>query len=203
MEVRELKHDLRKWRLVLQIKRLALQTWPRLHDWIFLHAADDSGFSGGGASEGWLFARHFLAGNQKCHPASTLPVCCSSDASRHSACAGDVMRWPDTVGDSGAAVCDSSGCGVSVCPSISATLAKMTSSLNPPCCHLFVAVPTPAGSRGVRLTLCDGPTLSETSGGCINVDVDIRYSRVTWQCVRGIHTCLRGTSRDGAVTLPW
>ena len=31
MEVRELKHDLRKWRPVLQITRLALQTWPRLH----------------------------------------------------------------------------------------------------------------------------------------------------------------------------
>ena len=32
MEVRELKHDLRKWRPVLQIKRLTLQTWPGLHD---------------------------------------------------------------------------------------------------------------------------------------------------------------------------
>jgi len=29
---------------------------------------------------------------------------------------------------------------------------------------MFVAPMTPAGSRGVRLTLCDGPTLSETRG---------------------------------------
>ena len=29
---------------------------------------------------------------------------------------------------------------------------------------LFAAAPTPAASRGVRLTLCDGPTLSETRG---------------------------------------
>ena len=91
-------------------------------------------------------------------------MCCCSDASRQPGCAVDIVRWPDTVGDSGAAVCGSSGGGVTVCPSIFATLAKMTSSLNPPCCHLFVAVPTPAGSRDVRLTLCDGPTLSETRG---------------------------------------
>ena len=30
--------------------------------------------------------------------------------------------------------------------------------------HLCAASPTPAGSRDVRLTLCDGPTLSETRG---------------------------------------
>ena len=137
MEVRELKHDLRKWRLVLQIKRLALQTWPRLHDWIFLHAAEDSGFSGGGASEGWLFARHFLAGNQKCHPASTLSVCCSFDASRHPACAGDVMRWPDTVGDSGAAVCGSSGGGATKYPSSLSTLDNMPPSLDASCLLLL------------------------------------------------------------------
>jgi hypothetical protein len=29
---------------------------------------------------------------------------------------------------------------------------------------LFAAPPTPAGTRRVRLTLCDGPTLSETRG---------------------------------------
>ena len=29
---------------------------------------------------------------------------------------------------------------------------------------LFAAAPTPAGSRDVRLTLCDGLTLSETRG---------------------------------------
>jgi hypothetical protein len=29
---------------------------------------------------------------------------------------------------------------------------------------LFAAPPTPAGNRRVRVTLCDGPTLSETRG---------------------------------------
>ena len=93
--------------------------------------------------------------------ASTLSVCCCSDASRQPGCAVDIVRWPDTVGDSGAAVCDSSGCGVTVCPSIFATLAKNDIQPQP---SLFAAAPTPAGSRSVRLTLCDGPTLSETRG---------------------------------------
>ena len=106
-----MKHDLRKRRPVLQIKRLARQTCPRLHDWIFWHPAAVCGSSGGGAKAGVLFARQFLTGDHKCHPASTLLVCCSSDASRHPACAVDIVRWPDTVGDSGAAVCGSSGGG--------------------------------------------------------------------------------------------
>ena len=106
-----MKHDLRKRRPVLHIKRLARQTCPRLHDWIFWHPAAVCGSSGGGAKAGVLFARQFLTDGQKCHPASTLLVCCSSDASRHPAYTGGIVRWPDTVGDSGAAVCGSSGGG--------------------------------------------------------------------------------------------
>jgi hypothetical protein len=34
----------------------------------------------------------------------TQPDCCSSDASRQPAYAVDIVRWPDTVGDSGPAV---------------------------------------------------------------------------------------------------
>ena len=86
-----MKHDLRKRRPVLHIKRLARQTCPRLHDWIFWHPAAVCGSSGGSAKAGVLFARQFLT-DQKCHPASTLLVCCSSDASRHPACAVDIVQ---------------------------------------------------------------------------------------------------------------
>ena len=47
------------------------------------------------------------------------------------------------------------------CPPILVTLVQLVTE---PQRSLFVAAPTPAGSRGVRLTLCDGPTLSETRG---------------------------------------
>ena len=62
---------------------------------------------------------------------------------------------------------------------------KYDTSLNPPCCHLFVAVPTPAGSRGVRLTLCDGPTLSETRGRLFvasraAVQAGVHFARQFW-----------------------
>ena len=48
-----------------------------------------------------------------------------------------------------------------ICESSFVSLEKMTPSLNAP---LFAAAPTPAASRGVRVTLYDGPTLSETRG---------------------------------------
>ena len=44
-------------------------------------------------------------------PSLLSPVCCCSDASTQPGCAVDIVRWADTVGDSGAAVCDSSGGG--------------------------------------------------------------------------------------------
>jgi hypothetical protein len=101
-----------------------------------------------------------------CHPASTLLVCCSSDAdaSRPPTCAGDVMRWPDTVGDSGAAVCGSSGGGASEGGIFARQSCDLVEHATQPQRFLFAAPPTPAGPRRVRLTLCDGPTLSETQG---------------------------------------
>ena len=74
------------------------------------------------------------------------------------------MRWPDTVGDSGAAVCGSSGGGVRQVCTLPANFGDLVQLVTEPQRSLFVAPPTPAGSRGVRLTLCDGPTLSETRG---------------------------------------
>ena len=62
----------------------------------------------------------------------------ASDASRQPGCAVDIVRWPDTVGDSGAAVCGSSGGGVSSsCPPILVTWSNLSPSLNAPCLLLL------------------------------------------------------------------